>query len=227
MGRKKQKISKVIEPQTELDRLLSDKMNQGFILRKTLSPTELDSAEVAHQIIINGLDSASPDALAFVTILNAVIAHKRLFFILTRDNYRHILKNDRNLRVKCSRRKREAVLKIEYGFFKAMLFKTGYFKDAGIIKSKLNNDLRIIETSYTPLVEYFEKLNIKPTDQLKEIEDFYDKSRSEEKRRVEQKIRNEELNMKRKMASEKANNDIASNGASDAIRKPSNGNDSQ
>lgn len=195
-----------LKARSAMDQLVQEKMADGFILRNTLDLKDFKKDEPAHQLVLDGYKSEEPTALALTIIVNSVIAHGRIHFVLTKDEFTKMLKYDQGVRNSCSRRKRESVIKnVPYAMFRALMYKSGYFKHVADVLTKDGNEIKILEVVHSTLLEHLISRGSKPQEQLVEIHEFYERSRKKEAERLAR----EQKNAERAAANKKVNEERA------------------
>jgi len=196
MSKKRKKMKKVavtLKARSAMDQMVQEKMADGFILRNTIDLKDFKKDILAHQLVLDGHKSAEPSALALTIIVNSVIAHGRIHFVLTKDDFTKMMKYDQGLRKSCSRRKRESVIKdVPYAMFRALMYKSGYFKHVADVMTKDGNEVKILEAIHPILLEYLVLSGRNSATQLAEIHEFYDRSRKRETERIAGDQRNAE-----------------------------------
>ena len=204
--KKTKKFSVTLKPRSALDFLVQEKMADGFILRNTMDLKELSKEVAAHQFVLDGYKSAEPSALALTVVINSVLAHGRIYFVLAKEDFTRMTKYDEGLRKNCSRRKRESVIKnVPYAQFRALMYKSGYFKHVGDVITKNGNEVRILEVIEPVLRSHLVASGAIEESQVKEIHDFYERSRKQETDRVEAENRSAERKAALKKAEEERN----------------------
>jgi hypothetical protein len=191
--KKKAKNKRVtLKANSALDRLVHDKLDKGFVLRFSTSPTDFDHESPGWKLVSDGFQSNEPFAIAFNVILNSILTHQRVFFVLFKEGFVDLLKHDEATKKACSRRLREKVRKVEYKTFRALMHKSGYFKEQDKLETKDGNTAEIFEVVEPTLRSYLSVKVASPQDQHQEILDFYQRSRDDRDKEAERRRINEQ-----------------------------------
>ena len=179
-----------LKANSELDRLVYETMGHGFKLCRTTDPIDFEIESAAWKLVIDGLGSCDPLALAFTVLLNSILTHRRLVFVLFKEDFNQLLKYDVGLRSQCSRRKREKAKAVRYIEFRAFMRQSGYFKEVARLKTKNNQEAIAFEVQHPAIAEFLLAKGINAAKQLFEIEEFYKNSRDNEAKIKDQEMRN-------------------------------------
>jgi hypothetical protein len=192
-----------LEPKSDLDRLVHDKLGQGFKLCLTTAPSGYSKESAAWKMVTDGLLSSDPRALAFTILMNSILTHRRIFFVLLDEEFTRLIRHDEGVKA-LPRRLRDKVKVVQYAEFRALMHRSGYFQEVSKVVTQNGFEISIFQVIEPKLLAQL-KTASDPQEQLKEIEDFYQRSREKMARKMELKKLDQETAARRNKKREQGN----------------------